>query len=379
MSPLPSRYGSEAALVVRAPVEGLGQRVRALGPGRALIVTDAGLLAAGHVDRVQRSLEAAGLAVAVHDGARPDPGQAEAEACAAAAAGWRAEVLVAVGGGSCVDTAKAGALLLARGGAIEEARGFQRRDESLLPIVAVPTTAGAGSEVQSFALISRRGDKVKLACGAPGLMPRIAWLDPTLCLSAPVPVSLAAGLDALAHAVEAAVCTVSTEASRAHAEQAAGLIWRGLERSLQVPADLEARADVLYGATMAGQAIEASMLGAAHATANPLTARWGVEHGLAVGLMLPHVLRFNAALPEVRARYAQLGERLGLAEELADAVQGLLDRWRVGERLLGPAAAWEREGQAWVADALQQWTGGFNPRPLDAAAVAGLYRAALGA
>lgn len=377
MSGLPSRYGSTPAEVVIGPVAGLGARVGQVGLGRVLVVTDRGVSEAGHADRVCVSLREAGLTVVRFEEARPDPTHEDAARCAEVARSFAAEGLVAVGGGSCVDTAKAAGFLLTNGGRMEDYRGFGVATRPLPPLFAVPTTAGAGSEVQSFALISRAVDHAKLACGAATAMPRLAWLDPELTLSTPRQVTITAGLDALTHAIETAVSRVSTPDSRAHAVGAARRLWAGLDRSIVDPNDLEARTNTLIGATMAGQAIEASMLGAAHALANPLTARFGLAHGLAVGWMLPKVVCFNQELPEIADRYSMLAAAMNLDGRLGQALEAALDRWGVASEVTAACAGWSSAREALVAEALEQWTGSFNPRPLDPEGVRGLYAAAL--
>jgi alcohol dehydrogenase len=247
------------------------------------------------------------------------------------------------------------------------------------PLVAVPTTAGTGSEVQSFAVLTRGSDRAKVACGADGLMPRVAILDRRLTVSAPPEVTAIAGLDALGHALETAVTTVGTLASRARAREAFGLLWRALPRVLATPSDLAARGEMLRGACLAGQAIEASMLGAAHAAANPLSTRFGLPHGVAVATMLASVIRYNAEVPEVADTYALLAADVaiepataaGLAAAVEELVRRILPRRDRPAWLLGKGMV-----EALGVDAAGQWTGTFNPRAVDAAAFAALYRAA---
>lgn len=354
----------------------LGELVRGEGGRSVLLVTDPGIVAAGHVGRAVAYLQQAGCDVAVYDGARENPTTQHVAGGLAMARGADVDFIVAVGGGSAMDCAKGINLLLTNGGQIADYWGVDRATAPLLPSILVPTTAGTGSEGQSFALISDSISHAKMACGdrrlptAGGLRPRWAVLDPELTRTAPRAVVAAAGLDALAHAVETAGCRVRTAASVELSRAA----WERLSRAFSIvlanPGDGGARAEMLLGAHLAGVAIELSMLGAAHACVNPLTARFGVTHGIGVGLLLPRVIRFNAAGGE--NPYAALEAD---AERLARMVESALDAAGAPRRLslLGVP----REALAELAvDAARQWTAGFNPRAVDADALRSVYEAA---
>ncbi len=272
----------------------LGEFVRELGIRRALLVTDPGLEKAGHPQLALRSLHAAGVQAWVFDGVEENPTGHHVEAGLAAAKRHAIDGLVAVGGGSSMDCAKGINFLYTNGGRIEDYKGFGKATRPMLPSVGVPTTAGTGSEAQSYALITDPSSHLKMACGDRKAAFRVAVLDPEVTVSQPRPVTAVTGIDALAHAVESFVCTKRNPLSEAQALAA----WRHLEPNLGVvlaePDNLPARASMQVGAYFAGLAIENSMLGAAHACANPLTAHYGVTHGVAVGVVLPHVIRFNA-------------------------------------------------------------------------------------
>lgn len=363
-------------------VDRLGELARELGARRALVVTDPGIAAAGHLARARRALEAAGLEVAVYDGARENPTESDAEACAAFARRARPDLIVGLGGGSSMDTAKAANVLLSNGRRMRDYWGYGKVRKPLLPLIAVPTTAGTGSEFQSYALITHDETHQKMACGDPKLAAAAALLDPELTLSQPRRVTANTGMDAVAHAVETAVTNKRNDRSWACSREAFRRLVAALPRVLERPDDLEARAEMQLGAAYAGMAIELSMLGAAHALANPLTARFGVIHGQAVGMMLPHVVRFNAADPAARAAYRELAAAAGLAsdgedpgEALAGALERLLDAAEMPRRLEAvgvPAAAVPKL----AAEAAAQWTARFNPRPVAAVDLEALYRRA---
>jgi alcohol dehydrogenase len=340
-------------------VERVGEVVRELG-ARPLLVTDPGLVKAGHADHVRRVVPG----VTVYDRCRENPTTRDVEACVAVAHAAKIDLIVALGGGSSLDTAKGCNFILTNGGRMQDYWGVGKATKPMLPLIAIPTTAGTGSECQSFALIADETTHQKMACGDPKAAARVAILDPTLTMTQPPKVTAATGLDAIAHAVETAVTKKQTALSAIYSREAFRLLAPNLPVVLREPDNLAARAAMQLGAAWAGTAIENSMLGAAHSCANPLTARHGVMHGAAVSVMLPHVVRFNAD-----PRYAELAPDLpALLTELL-GVAGIPARLRdhgVPREAL-PALA---------AEAAQQWTAQFNPRPITVADCEGLYDAA---
>lgn len=357
----------------------LGEVARELGGSRVLVVTDAGLKAAGHPDRALAALEEAGLEAFLFDGVAANPSEAEVEAGTAVARERGVDLLVGLGGGSAMDCAKGINFLLTNGGRMEDYWGSGKAQRPMLPSVGVPTTAGTGSEAQSFALISRSGDHRKMACGDPKARFRAVLLDPELTASTPRRVAAAAGIDAVAHAVESHVTRRRNPISARYAREAWRLLAGSLAASLHSPQNEAARGRMLLGAHLAGAAIEGSMLGAAHATANPLTAVYGTTHGVAVGLMLPSVVRFNG--PAVGELYREL---LALSGESAgdDPAESLARRLESLRRAAGlPGRLRELGIEEGVLPELarraaQEWTGTFNPRPLEEPDFLRLYQAA---
>jgi alcohol dehydrogenase len=309
--------------------------------------------------------------------ANPDSAMVAAGAARAAASGI--DSIVALGGGSSLDCAKGINFVLTNGGTMRDYRGFGKAAKPLLPMIGIPTTAGTGSDAQSYALISDATTHEKMACGDPKAAFRVAILDPALTVSQPRAVTAIAGYDALSHAVESYVTTKRTEISGLFARDAWQRLEVHYERVLHDPADLSARGAMLFGAHEAGLAIELSMLGATHACANPLTARYGTTHGVAIGVMLPHVVRWNAA--HVGNRYAEL---LGLptdtpAEEAGERLSARLETLaRAGDlpATLHDLGVPRADLPLLAAAAGTQWTGTFNPRPFDAAAGLALYERA---
>jgi len=357
----------------------LGELARELSVTRALVVADPGIVAAGMAERARASLDAAGIASSVFDAFDANPDTAMVEAGRAAAAEYGIDSIVAVGGGSSLDCAKGINFVLTNGGTMRDYRGFGKASKPMLPSIGIPTTAGTGSEAQSYALISDSETHAKMACGDAKAAFRIAILDPELTRTQPRVVAAIAGYDAISHAVESFVTLRRTEISDLFARDAWRRLERHYERVLAAPDDAKARGAMLLGAHEAGIAIEQSMLGAAHACANPLTARFGTTHGIAIAVMLPHVVRWNAEA--VGDRYAEL-VRMSGREAGADAGEQLARRLddlaRAGAlpRSLRDVGVERDALDELAADAATQWTGTCNPRPFDAAAARTLYERA---
>ncbi len=364
----------------RQTTERTGPLARELGLRTTLLVADPGIVAAGHSAAVERSLHAASLTVVRYSDFGENPDSAMVAAGARFAAAHPIDGVVALGGGSSLDCAKGINFLLTNGGAIADYRGYGKAATPLLPMIGIPTTAGTGSEAQSYAVISDAATHTKMACGDPSAAFRIALLDPDLTLTAPASVTAAAGIDAIAHAVETAVTTRRTPLSDTFSHQSWRLLSEGFERVLLHPPDVEARAMMQLGAHFAGLAIEQSMLGAAHACANPLTARVGLTHGVALAILLPHVVRWNsriagdgyaALLGSPRRRAGDSDAAEALARRVEDfAVAGALPS------RLSDVGVTEDAIPELAELAAQQWTGTFNPRPFDAVGAREIYTAA---
>jgi alcohol dehydrogenase class IV len=350
-------------------LEQLGTLAKGLAFTRALVVSDTGIVAAGYASRAVRLLAKAGIEASVFDdfGANPDTNMVEAGRTVAVE--HRIDGLVALGGGSSLDCAKGINFVLTNGGSMRDYRGHGKAAKPMLPSIGIPTTAGTGSEAQSFAIISDAETHAKMACGDDKAAFRTVILDPALTVSQPREVTAIAGYDAISHAVEAFVTKTRTPASQAVALEAWRLLDANYERVLAAPDDLSARDAMLYGANRAGAAIELSMLGATHACANPLTAKYGTTHGVAIAVMLPHVVRWNAEV--FGDEYARLfsGDLTARLDQLARA-GGL-------PRTLGELGVLRDDFDALAADAATQWTGTHNPRAFGAADARALYERAL--
>ena len=354
-------------------IDRLGALARELGFSHALLVADAGLVRAGHLEHARASLESAGVSGIEFSEFGPNPDADMLEAGRRYAAGRRIDSIIGLGGGSSLDCAKGINFLLTQGGTIHDFQGYGKAANPMMPMIGVPTTAGTGSEAQSYAIISDPRTHKKMACGDPKAAFRAVILDPRLTLTQPAAVTAAAGYDAIAHAVESYVCTSRTPQSQQASLEAWRLLAGNYERVLAEPNDLEARTAMQLGAFYAGTAIELSMLGATHACANPVTARYGTTHGRAIAILLPHVVRWNSSVAD--ALYAEL---LRFAPD-SSSLDALLTRLAVAGELPGTlreAGVQSSDLPALAADASEQWTGRFNPRPFDASGALEIYQCA---
>jgi len=362
-------------------VDALGDLASELGARRALVVSDPGVVSAGHTQRGIMALEKAGIATQLFDKVRENPTTEDVEAGLKAAQRYDAEIFVGLGGGSSMDCAKGINFLYSNGGCMQDYWGVGKALSPMLPMIAVPTTAGTGSETQSFALISDARTKTKMACGDPKAACRVALLDPTLTVTQPPRITALTGIDAIAHALETYVTKRRNAASLAFSREAWHLLAVNFSRVLDTPSDLDARSGMQLGACFAGLAIENSMLGATHALANPLTATYGIVHGEAIGLMLPHVIRFNGE--EFPQWYGDLLEATGGANGfpnpaegprgLADFVASLVSKAGLAVRLADRGVEKEKLSEL-AAAAAQQWTGNFNPREVNQTSLLQLYQ-----
>ena len=346
----------------------LGDLTKTLGAARVLLVTDPGIIRAGIPERALNSLKAASLAAFVFDGVEENPTSGHvADGVRFAKDRGGIDLLIGLGGGSAMDCAKGINFILTNGGRMEDYWGVDKATKPMLPSIGIPTTAGTGSEAQSFALIAQESTHLKMACGDKKARFRTVILDPVLTTTTPQGVTAATGIDAISHAVESYVSTRRNPISQMFAKEAWWLLENSFEIVISDPENIEARSRMLLGAHLAGAAIENSMLGAAHACANPLTARYNITHGVAVGLMLPSVIRFNAQA--VSTLYQELYP-LPLHERVSKlkAVAGLPERLR-------DFGIQSEDLPQLAEEAAEQWTGKFNPRQVSEVELLELYEA----
>ena len=312
-------------------VERVGLVARRLGVSRALIVSDGQLAAAGLIDRVRRPLDEAGIEAGVYEGGEPEPSTRAVRGCVEAGQAGGFDCLVGLGGGSNIDTAKAAAVLLSHGGNVPDYFGEHQVPEPILPLIAIPTTAGTGSEVTVAAVITDEERHLKSAILSPYLRPRVAICDPLLTLSCPPKVTADSGIDALTHAIEcytavdyrylpplgdeSAIYPGKNPLSDTLALRAIELVGRYLRPAVYQGQNVEARENMHLASLLAGLAFSNGALGAVHALQYAVAAQVPSSHGEGNGLLLPYVMEHNlAAQPEAFATIAAL---------LGEAVEGL--------------------------------------------------------
>jgi len=348
----------------------IGDVIDAMACRRILVVTDPNVRRIEPVARVFETL-AVDRETEFFDAVHPNPTARLIEQGAEVARVFDPDVIVGVGGGSALDCAKGINFLLTNGGRIEDYQGFGKASAPMLLAVGIPTTAGTGSEAQSYALISKSDTHEKMACGDRKARFELVLLDPELIATTPSEVRASTGLDAIAHALESYVTRTRNRISRMLSREAWHLLNGAFERYHADPSDVGAAGEMLVGAHLAGAAIEASMLGAAHACANPLTARFDIAHGAAVALMLPHVMAHNArndpSLYEgLRVPADAIEERVVALRSLAGLPERL-EACGVGQKDLSVLAN----------EAHAQWTGAHNPFVLSVEEYETLYAVAL--
>ena len=342
-------------------IERLGELTRSLGGSRVFVVTDPGIEKAGILARAVSALQSERIATYVYADVRPNPTTEDVEAAVTVAkTNTPIDFIVGLGGGSAMDCAKGANFLLTNGGKMADYWGTNRATEPMLPSIGIPTTIGTGSEAQSYALISQPETHIKMACGDKKARFNTVILDPTLTKTLPRPIAAMTAIDAVAHAVESYVSTRHNPMSRMFAQHAWELLNAHFEECLE-PGSSTARSRMLFGAYLAGLAIENSMLGAAHACANPLTARYNITHGVAVALMLPPIIQFNNSV--ARDAYHELYPD----GDLVDRITTLKQIGNLPNRLRDYPVQYTIDTAdlpALAKEAATQWTAQFNPRPL---------------
>lgn len=289
----------------------LPEFVKALGGSRVLVVGDPGVQRVGLIDRVQAILTGASIFNAVYADVESDPATRSVDEGTVHGKANGCDLVVGIGGGSALDTAKAIGLMLVNDGNIKDYAGIGKVPRAGAPVIAVPTTAGTGSELTIWSVLSDKVAKAKISVGSVLNCPAIALLDPELTLSLPPQITAATGMDALTHALESYVNTATQPISEAMSDQAMTLIARSLRKAVADGSDVEARGDMLLASTIAAMAFNSTRLGLVHAFAMPLGAKFGIPHGLVNAIMLPEVMRFNhLANPRKFARIAEIfGEK----------------------------------------------------------------------
>jgi alcohol dehydrogenase len=352
-----------------------GELAAAYHAASVLLVSDPGVAAAGHTDTVASVLREHQIRVHVFTDVRENPTVADVSACTAVALRHSPDLIVGLGGGSALDVAKACAMVCAEGLDIARHPGMTISTRPHIPVIAIPTTAGTGSECQPHAVICDDETHTKAAFATSRSLPRVAVLDPALTVTQPRRVTADSGFDAIVHAVEVWVTKPGNPLSSLLAGEAFSLLTANLPTVLTDPDDLDARGCVQLGAAWAGLGIAHSMLGAAHAAGNALTARYPLSHGAAVASMLPSVIRFNSQDDRVRARYAVLAARAGLPPDVSALLERLSSLWSLTGNPAGLSGFGIRaeDIDELAVEAARQHTGSFNPRSVGVSAFKELF------
>ncbi len=297
----PTKVVFEVGAVNEIPIQ-----INELG-SKAVLITDQGLLETGLVDRIKKVIGS--KLAGVFSDVPQDSGMEVVDAGTEYALSVGADVIVSLGGGSVIDTAKGMSILMKQGGSLVDFEGFQMLTEPQIPHVSVPTTAGTGSEVSMGAVILNREAGQKIILGEDHIIPRVAILDPTLTESLPPGLTASTGMDALTHSIEAFVATMKNPVSDALALWAMKTIAKYLPLAVKNGSDLVARGQMQVAAMVAGWAFSNGYLGAVHAMSHSLGAIKRVPHGTANALLLPHVMKFN--LSEIPELTADIGHAMG--------------------------------------------------------------------
>lgn len=350
-----------------------GDECRALGARSVLVVTDPGVVAAGLVEPVLSALQRVGVSASTFQQVDSNPTVENVEQAAAQARMDRCAVVVAVGGGSPLDTAKAAAILAVFGGQVGDYEGWDLVPGQPLPIVAIPTTAGTGSEVSFWAVITD-ANRRKLGLGSPHLAPAVALLDPELTYTLPPRLTAYTGLDALTHAIEAYTAVPSNPISDALALAAVERIGCDLINAVLIPRDEAARSSLLVASAMAAAAFNCSDLGAVHCMSETVGGFYNIHHGLANAILLAPVMAFNE--PAVPGKYAEIARALGHpGESAAEAVRRLVEALEIPS--LTAVGVHEEDLAALAQRAAHHACVPGNPRPIVENDFLHLFREAL--
>lgn len=364
--------------------EAIGEVAARMGLERVLLVTDLHLYEHGPVAGLLQRLEASGVRAATYSGVQPDPTDKNVEEATQVLVDHDADGVVAVGGGSPIDAAKAVAVMATNGGTISDYAGYDRIERPGLPLIAIPTTAGSGSEVTRATVITDTERDVKMAIYDDSLMPRVALVDYLLTMTMPGDLTAHVGIDSLVHATEAYVSRLATVFSDMYALEAARLISRSLRTAFHESDDEQARETMMFGATLAGMAFSNASVALVHGMSRPIGAHFHVTHGLSNALLFPIVTSFSmeSALP----RYATLSREMGLigyyasdeeaVEQFLRELQSLNDELGIpGLRELGvPYDRFQAALTPMAEAALVSGSPDFNPRQPSKEEIEELYR-----
>jgi alcohol dehydrogenase class IV len=354
-------------------LKNIGDEVERNGSKYPLIITDPGIAAAGIVDKVIKPLKEKGIRYAVFEGVEPDPKLRNVVSAVQVATKGKHDLLIGLGGGSSIDTAKAAAVLCVNEFDLREHQGFQEAyPQTPLPIITIPTTAGTGSEVSAAAMIGDEEKGFKMFIKSPQLFPKVAFLDAEVLIGIPNHIAAATGADTLSHAIESLFNPSRSFISEASSLGAINLVFRQLRAFVADTRNIVRAQNMMNASCLAGIAMTTAGLGLVHALAHPLGVKGHISHGVACALLLPHVLRFNwiadsgqfmgfANAMDSTIRLKYLNER-DVVFKVIEGVENLL--FDVGlPRSLSEAGASLGEIDALIDEACSSFLNQVNPRP----------------
>ncbi len=362
----------------------LGHCALRVGARRPFLVTDPGIIESGWVAEATRHLQEVGLQPALWSAITPNPKDHEIAAAYEQYQATGSDVVIAVGGGSCIDAAKGVAILAGNGGAILDYAGVDHVVRPIPPLVVAPSTSGTGADVSQFAIVTDTARHTKITIISRTLVPDISIVDPRLLITMPDELNAATGLDALTHAIESFVSRAHNRLTDHHALRAAHLITNNLQQTMARPRLAEPRIAMAHGALEAGMAFTNAILGITHAMSHQVGGLLDAPHGVLNGVLLPHCIRFNAATDPTP--YVPLAAAVGIdvsgrpasevAEQLAERVRQLADDVGVpsGLAALGVTAD---DIPIMARTTLDDACLATNPRDADAADIEALFRRAL--
>jgi alcohol dehydrogenase len=304
--------------------EKLTEFLKALESPKVLIVTDKGIEASGLLPAITNQLSQGKLDYEIFSEVESNPKDYNVHEGTKIANRLQADCLVAIGGGSPIDCAKAIAVLATHGGAVRDYEGKDKISGNVLPLIAIPTTAGTGSEVTFSSVITDTGDRFKFTLKHPGIAPRVALVDPQMTLTMPPGLTAATGMDALTHAIEGYTAKVSEPLADAAALYAIELITKYLKVAVKEGRSMEARAGMLLGSVLAGIAFSHSDVGSVHCIAEALGGKYDTAHGVCNAVVLPTVMEYN--MDYCRERYARIASAMGISfDSTEDGAQRAVD------------------------------------------------------
>jgi alcohol dehydrogenase class IV len=367
----------------RGALQQLGQCARRLGGDRVLVVSDPGVIASGWVDEARGYLKQEGLTSVVYDNVVSNPRAHQVDQGAAEYLRRECDVIIAVGGGSPMDCAKGIAILVSNHGRIEDYVGCNLISQPIPPLICVPTTAGTGSDVSQFAVIADVEKKAKMTILSRAIMPDISLIDPRLLQTKTRELIAATGMDALTHAIEAYVSSLSWPLTDPHASHAIKMVFRHLNEAVERKT-LDPLEGMAIASLEAGAAFSNAILGAVHALAHPLGGYYDIHHGMANAVLLPVVLRKN--LDYAPEKYALIANAMGIdtrgkssreaAEQVPGRIEDLIKALHIPAKL-SQLGVRKEDLPALARDAATDLCMMTNPQRFDAAEIEAMYMNAL--